>query len=1241
MHIRTFISTLFADKPYILTMFLVPDAVQLTITRGEKPVTHHDLLRANALPGALRTFLQQQPEQTSASYLLPFPLAHQLRQALTNSVSETFHLHTQAVDDLNIVDCPPDFQLVWRYDASRQVLVRQVPDGVLHLGAGWFAQHTTVWQLSPPPDQQMQSWLGKPELPSGEIGAFLVNGLRTYQSPHLRCDLRLETDFAATLRIIAIQKHSLDVQLVSNMPDLQRGLQPLPGDQRSLISGTALLPWWFPRLRGRLLDLARSGAVTRLTGDDLLAFVQDDLAPNAEALQVDLAPIQAAFPIHDGARLPITWQIHHAVRHGIGGYWAVPYLGTGSHAIALPTVLKQFNAGARFVRMGDAWLEYTPAFKEQCAHWQQQNAGPLQLAPQEVLGSHRDRLTKLRLDPPQMVIPDAATETEQVHQQLATLRQHGLPVGIAGLQQEVPTLLAQTCAQVLQEYSQARILWLVPRSKHAAALQALQQTAVPMTEKPAAGRVLLATPEIALPTDITWTVIVFSELDLLVAGSKQAQAFATLTRRWSISTFARPNWHQQEGRAALVLQALGLRMRDRDAFVQQCLRTYTDQPDSLLTRLSSPFKKLFAGGDSDPAQAGVPIPPRDTPAAPRPVQRDKPVFRPDFTVSVTSTTPTSQFLEAAKRFVNQTGTPAEHVPFMSYWPTYADMNAAQQQWYFFWRSQVRNGQYPATDLSYLFVHIYEALHQVGFDTPQQAFAHLVRLWKQYRSLHPKLDTYLIDWLADFLVVHRLPQSPLDWYAWAMTQGGQLRDQNLAVEAWLASSSPIDQMPDELLRLVSAHNPARSKFYQQHNADGKVTAAYRRGLAIVDAAVREAHGTSLLEHYRPAGTTVIRRQPFASAVYDGTRTEIQIATVACWADAEELKTTITSILKYTENRLRRQHQFKGTLKGIELPQEWMPLLDAAFPAPEPAPKPARKPRTKQAASAADAPPTATPAVPEQPIAIDFAKVSALAEESDAVRDRLTVEDDAAPEPAAPAAPVPVPEAAPPEPVADDHAPAAVPAFNLERPEDTPDHLLTDLHAVAAVLGNDADALALLRFLQSQEWEADSEHAAQALEGTFLAVVLDRLNERALDELGDQLVFDEAGTLVVAEDYRDEVEHLFTHPIPVQVTTPALDAAPGSADLEPEWAAFVQQMQPHHWETLAALLAGVDVPTRLAGIAQSVQRTPDLLIDDINESALVHIGDIIIAAGDPPLIEDEDYESVQALVAWALQHEGVMA
>ncbi|NJL54478.1 hypothetical protein HC928_04250 [bacterium] len=1233
MDLRAFFTTLFAEKPYILTVSLVPDAVQFTVTRAEKHLTHHDLLRVNTLPPVLQTFLQQQPPtQSLASYWLPFPLAHQLRQALANSVSATFDLRSQALDDLQIVDCPPDFQIVWHYDATRQMLVRQLPDGVWHLGAGWFTRQDTIWPLAPPLRQHMQLWMSKPELHSEEIGTFLINGLRTYQSPHVRCDLRLETGFAAAVRIIASHKHSLDVQLVSNMPDLQRELQPLVGDPLSLISGTALLPGWHPRLRGRLLDLARSGAVTRLAGDVLLAFLQDDLLPNAEALHVDVAYLKAAFPIYDAIRMPITWQVQHARRHGIGEYWAVPYVGQGKDAIALSTVLKQCNAGMRFVRMGDAWLEYTPAFKEQCARWQEQHAGPLQLAPQEVLGSYRDRLTKLHLMPPQIVIPDAATEPERIRRQIATLRHHGVPVGIIGLQQEVPTLLAEACAQVLQEYSKAAILWLVPRSRHAAAMHALQRAACPMTEAHAPGRVVLATPEMSMNLERTWTLIIFSELDLLMASSELAHVCATLKRCWSISTFARPNWPQQASRAALVLQALGLRASDRDAFVQQCLRIYTDQPDSLLSQLSAPFKQLFTDAVSNTGHAGVPIPPRAPAPTPRPIPHDRAVFRPEFTDSTTSQNATSSFLKQAQHFVNRTGTAAEAIPFKNYWPTYDDMNPQQQAWYFYWRSQVRHGTYPATDLSYLFVHIYEGLHLVGFDTPQQAWTHLQRLWQHYRPLHPKLDTYLIDWLADFLIVHRLPQSPLDWYCTAMVQGGQMRDQNLVVEAWLASSLAIDQIPAEILQLLSPYNPTRSKFYQQYNADGTIASAYRRGLAMIDAAVRNAHGHTLFEHYRPARTHIVRRQPFASAVYEGERTEIQIATVACWADAEELKTTIASILKYTENRLRRQHQFKSMLKGIALPPEWIQLLDAAFPDHEPA----RTPRPKQPAYAAAPPSAALPAPPTQPITIDYTKVNTLVEESDAVRIRLIVEEDPAP-----AIPTAVPQGVSQGTAASDRVTGAMPTFNLERPENTPEHLLTDLHAVAAVLGNDTDALTLLRFCHTQGWQADSEQVAQTLAGTFLAVVLDRLNERALDELGDQLVFVEGSMLVVAEDYRDELEHLFTASIPVSVAKPPLNAASAYADLAPEWAAFVQQMQPYHWETLSALLTGVDVSVRLAGIAQSVQRTADLLIEEINEYALVHIGDIIIAAGDHPMIEDEDYASVHELVAWAIHHEGVIA
>lgn len=1243
MSIRTFIKAIFADKPYILTMSPVLGAVQMIITRGDKPVDHHHLLRARDLPPTLRAFLHQQAEQTTNPYLLTFPLARQLRLALASSASETFQLHTQDLDILRVVDCPLDFQIVWSYEPARQTLVRQLQERVSYLGDGWFSQNDAVWQLVPPPDQHMLYWISKPKLYSDEIGTFLVDGLRVYNSPYLRCELRLETGFNAALHIIAIREHSMDVQLVSNMPELQSGLHPLKGDQRSLISGTTLLPWWYPRMRGRLLDLARSGQVTRLAGEDLLAFIQDDLGPNAEVLCVDISKLRGAYPIHDGASLSLTWQLSHAVRQGVGGYWAVPYLGDGAKAVALHTVLNQFDKGTRFLSAGDAWLEYTAQFKAQCAEWKQKNAGPIRLAPQEVLGSYRDRLTKLRLSPPQITIPDAETEHVQVRQQIATLRQHGLPVGIAGLQKEIHAILAQTCTHLIQEHAHTRILWVSPRSKYATALAALQQAGVHVATQPdiATGQVLLATPDTALPGNITWTLIICSELDLVVAGSKQAQAFAALKRLWMISTFSRPDWHQYKDRAQHILRALGLRSSDLHAFVQQCMRTYTEQKENPIIRLSSPFKKLFMGSSGETAQTSVPIPPRSRLPEPQLVQRSTTVFRPDFTTSVTVTTPARSFLQQAQDLASRTGKPVEHVPFMHYWPTYEDMSESQRQWFFYWRSLVRQGQYPATDLSYLFVHIYEVLHLVGFNSAQHAFAHLVRLWKQYRSLYPRLDTYLIDWLADFLVVYCLPQSSLDYYAWVISQGGRMRDQNLAIEAWLSSQQPIEQIPDELLILISAHNPARSKFYQQHNTDGSISQAYRQGLAIIDAAVRERHGMSLFGYHRPAETICIRRQPFASAVYEGKRTEIEIATVARWAEAEALQMNITSILKYTENLLRRQHQFKGTLKGIELPQEWMALLDAAFPAPEPESRPARKRRARQEISPAEASAIEAPAVMEQPIVIDFARVYVLAEESNAVRDRLSIEENETHTPADLAAPVPVLQEESPDATEQEVVPAAAPAFNLERPENTPDHLLTDLLAVTAVLGDDADALALLRYLQAQEWEADSDSAAGALEGTFVAVVLDRINERALDELGDHLIFDEAGTLVVAEDYRDELEHLFTHSAPVRLATSGLLQASAYDDLAPEWAVFVQQLQPHHWETLAALLGGVNVQTRLAGIAQSVQSTPDLLIDEINEYALVNIGDIIIEAGDPPVIEEEDYESVQALVDWALQHEGVMA
>jgi len=206
-----------------------------------------------------------------------------------------------------------------------------------------------------------------------------------------------------------------------------------------------------------------------------------------------------------------------------------------------------------------------------------------------------------------------------------------------------------------------------------------------------------------------------------------------------------------------------------------------------------------------------------------------------------------------------------------------------------------------------------------------------------------------------------------------------------------------------------------------------------------------------------------------------------------------------------------------------------------------------------------------------------------------------------------------------------------SLNTDKPDDTPEGLLTDLAEVAKAILGDTSSIILLRYMMDSNWEAEQDDAQMMLDAEFLNVVLDRLNEKSIELLGDQLIFLEGNILVVTEDFRDEIAHLLTASEVEEMPSLHQDEAVYD-ELEPEWAEFVSQIRSHHWEALNALLVGEDVIARLDGIARGAFSTVDLLIDEINEAALASIGDIVIETGEEPVIEDEDVESLSALVEW---------
>jgi hypothetical protein len=311
-------------------------------------------------------------------------------------------------------------------------------------------------------------------------------------------------------------------------------------------------------------------------------------------------------------------------------------------------------------------------------------------------------------------------------------------------------------------------------------------------------------------------------------------------------------------------------------------------------------------------------------------------------------------------------------------------------------------------------------------------------------------------------------------------------------------------------------------------------------------------------------------------------------------------------------------------------------------------------------------------PKRVVQIDMADAAALQRESDELRQRLLEADASARqeevEPMAPALPM-------------QPTPANTNA-QVQRPVATPDGMLTDLSVVAAVLGDArSEATVLMRSLRAQQWQGKpstlnigSLSAAGSNSGRsnqFISLLFDQINERALAELGDGLLFMERDEWVVGEDYRDEIAYLLDHPNAAEqlagnTTAPALpdggneasSIAPSNvphleqADLIPAgWEEFVLQMQPLAWATVAIVVGQAPkggIMAALNTLARPHQLSANQLIDQVNEIALATVGDNVIdaAASLPvegqaqgPRVFEDYHEALTTLLQWARAHDQI--
>lgn len=91
--------------------------------------------------------------------------------------------------------------------------------------------------------------------------------------------------------------------------------------------------------------------------------------------------------------------------------------------------------------------------------------------------------------------------------------------------------------------------------------------------------------------------------------------------------------------------------------------------------------------------------------------------------------------------------------FQMYFPTYQMMSYEQLRTYFTWRSRVRRGDIRRTDLSYVFLYIYELINNIGVSDGEDGLNKLLCIWKAFRKYTKMMDKYMAVWVRDYYVLN--------------------------------------------------------------------------------------------------------------------------------------------------------------------------------------------------------------------------------------------------------------------------------------------------------------------------------------------------------------------------------------------------------------------------------------------------------------------------------------------------------
>lgn len=523
----------------------------------------------------------------------------------------------------------------------------------------------------------------------------------------------------------------------------------------------------------------------------------------------------------------------------------------------------------------------------------------------------------------------------------------------------------------------------------------------------------------------------------------------------------------------------------------------------------------------------------------------------------------ANFIRDMHTYANRKGSQVDFQTFSTkYYPTYRDMDKHQQAWYFYWRSEIRKGNYLDTDTSYILVHIYELLSGVGCEDLSSGYQQLQRIWSVYRKGHPDLDPYLHEWLLDFALYYNLkyelPEDCLPLIGKHSMQADLLIHEHRA-------DVPLF-LPFELIDAICEYRMKDSRLY----SDNRVLfeEAISQVVAVVDRSFRERTGKGLLAAYGPTERTEDWRDIFRGALCKGANKRLKVSFYA-YTKTDSLVDFMDNLVKYTENVLRRINGYRGRLHSISLDSETCDAINSFLE---------RTNGYELSSSLYLGGDDSTIRRLKNPyeLELDFNRISKLREESDLVREALFVDG-----------------------AGDMDTEGTQWVKDISAEHSSSDYTINRKMLASLVQELPQDGHWLLRSLLADQ-SGKSFTAADE-------IVIRSVNVISQSKIGRDLLQVRNGVVLLVGDFRDELNYVLSSQLP-EISSKRIffDASKLGQKLKD----FVGELTSDQSEVLSAILNEENPNGHIEEVASRIGTLPMVMIDEINEIAAQSLGDIII-------------------------------